>query len=525
MPLGTSCPICLGNPLSRRKAIRFIIDRLAAGRRDLPALKNEAAGLFSLGKTAKNSEIMPLLPKGSAKGVRTLLFRKPIRTASGVTPIAVMVRPSGSCKFSCIYCPTSSIAPKSYTGLEPAARRARASSFDPKKQVKTRLMQYRIQGHPADKCEIIAMGGTFLRMPEPYKHSFVKGIYDALNGRKSKNIADAQRINGRSRHRVVGFTFETRPDVCSLDDIREMLLFGATRVELGVQNPDDSIYMRINRGHTVDDVVSATAKLKDSALKVAYHLMPGLPGSSPAKDALMARKIFSDPRFRPDMLKIYPTLVMSGTKLFKMQEKGEYSPYSTEEAADTISEMYRRIPYYARVMRIQRDIPTDAISSGVQNSNLRQMVEAMALEKGIEIREIRFREPRSAAMRRKPRLFREDYAASNGRESFLSFESSNRDTIYGFVRLRIPHAPFMGQIDNSTALIRELHVYGPEAEIGNPGKIQHRGLGARLLKEAEEIASKEFGMERMVIMPGVGARDYYYKRGYKPELPYVSKRL
>jgi elongator complex protein 3 len=511
--------------VSKRKSIRFIISRLAAGRRDLPALKNEASGLFSLSRTVKNSEIMPLLPKGANKGIRALLFRKPVRTASGITPIAVMVRPSGSCGFSCIYCPTSSIAPKSYTGLEPAARRARASLFGPKAQVRARLMQYRIQGHPADKCEIIVMGGTFMRMPEPYRRSFVKGIYDALNGRTSKNIADAQRINGRSGHRAIGFTFETRPDVCSEGDIREMLLFGATRVELGVQNPNDSIYRKISRGHTVSDVANATARLKDSALKVAYHLMPGLPGSGPSKDVAMARQIFSDQRFRPDMLKIYPTLVMEGTGLFRMQKKGEYSPYSADEAADVISEMYRHIPYYARVMRIQRDIPSDVISSGVLNSNLRQMVERMALEKGIEIREIRFREPRSAAMRGKPRLFREDYRASKGTETFLSFESEDRDTIYGFIRLRVPHAPFMEQIGGSTALVRELHVYGPEAEIGSAGKIQHRGLGTRLLNEAEEIAGREFGMDRMVIMPGAGAREYYCKRGYGLELPYVSKRL
>ncbi len=515
----------MGNPVSRRKAIRFIISRLAAGRRDLPKLKNEAAGLFSLNTTVKNSEIMPLLPKRIAKGMHALLFRKPIRTSSGITPIAVMIKPSGSCGFSCIYCPTSSIAPKSYTGLEPAARRARATSFDPKAQVKTRLMQYRIQGHPADKCEIIVMGGTFMRMPDTYKRSFVKGIYDELNGKTSKNIPDAQRINEHSRHRAIGFTFETRPDVCSQNDVREMLFFGATRVELGVQNPNNSIYRKINRGHTVDDVVKATARLKDSALKVSYHLMPGLPGSSMKKDAAMAKQLFSDQRFRPDMLKIYPTLVISGTKLSIMQEKGEFEPYSSEDAADVISEMYKYIPYYARVMRIQRDIPTDVISSGVKNSNLRQMVERMALEKGIEIKEIRFREPRSVAMRGKPKLFREDYAASKGKETFLSFESNNRETVYGFIRLRIPHAPFMEQIDDSTALIRELHVYGPEAEIGRTGKIQHKGLGAKLLNEAEEIAKKEFGMDRMAIMSGVGAREYYYSKGYSPDLPYVSKKL
>jgi elongator complex protein 3 len=508
-----------------KKAALHAARLLLSGRRDLESIKLESALKFNLGCFLRNSEIFAALPKNSSEELRKLLQKRPSRTASGVTPVALMIRPEGSCKYSCIYCPFTGKAAKSYTGEEPAALRARQYKFDARAQVEGRLKHFQEIGHPVDKCEAILMGGTFLNMPPQYKNAFVKKMYEGFNGKPSKTLESAKKLNERASSRVIGLTIETRPDVCGKKQICEMLTYGATRVELGVQHPDDKIYKSIHRGHTVKDVETATSLLKDSAFKVCYHLMPGLPGSSPKKDIEMLKKVFQDPRFKPDMLKIYPTLVLENTELHKLVKKGEYTPYSAEKAAEVISEFYRHIPKWVRVMRIQRDIPRNLIFAGVEKSNLRELVDAEICKKGIISKEIRGREiwgrdfPQEEA-----EPSREDYEASGGEEAFLSYEWKNK--LIGFIRLRIPSSPFLKEIGENTALVRELHIYGSEAPIGSGKKeAQHRLFGSLLLKEAERIAKEEFGKKEMVIISGVGAREYYYKKGYSPKGPFVSKKL
>ena len=508
------------------KVTQYIIDKLLMGEENLKRLKVEAARKFSSNDIIKNTKILENFPKEKLTDkIRELLLKKPMRTGSGVTPIAVMIQPEDSCKWACIYCPFTGKAAKSYTGYEPAARRARDNGFDPVKQVKTRLSQFSMGGHKTEKCEVIIMGGTFLDMKNDYKNAFVNGIYDALNNKKSKDILEAKKINEKEKHRMVGLTIETRPDCC-VEYIDQMLEYGVTRVELGVQNPDDVVYKKINRGHGVKEVVDSTEKLKNCGFKVCYHLMPGLPGSNKKKDIDMIKKIFEDQRFRPDMLKIYPTLVIEGTVLANMVKTGKYKPYNSEEAAEVISEFYRYIPKYTRVMRIQRDIPATYIKEGVKKSNLREMVEQKIKSKGIEMREIRAREMglRNEETKLKElELKRERYEASGGEELFISYEKNN--TLAGFIRLRIPNRSYRKEIDNETALIRELHVYGSEVGISEEGTIQHIGIGTKLLKEAEKIAKKEFKKKKMIIISGVGVREYYRKRGYKLVGPYMQKEL
>ena len=454
-----------------------------------------------------------------------------------------MIKPEGSCRWNCIYCPAAGKAAKSYTGEEPAALRARANNFDSAMQVKDRLNQFTIGGHPTSKCEIIVMGGTFLQMDENYKQNFIKGIYDALNNdsenkkrsTKSKTLSESKKRNETAKHRCVGLTIETRPDVCGKKEIEEMLEYGTTRVELGVQHPSDEIYRLVNRGHVVADVVRATALLKDNGLKVLYHIMPGLPGSNPKKDIGMIKELFENPQFRPDMLKIYPALVIGGTKLYEMMKRGEcnYKPYSSEEAADLIAEFYRYIPKYVRVMRIQRDIPAGLIAGGVKKSNLRELVENKIRERGIIPKEIRWRE--IGLNKEKPcgkfGIKTETYSASKGTEVFISYESITEGIISGFLRLRIPDGSISRkEIDKNTAIVRELHVYGSEEPVGVAGgkskiSAQHTGIGRALLKEAEKIAKKGFKKSEIVINSGIGVRRYYYKLGYKPKGSYVAKNL
>jgi elongator complex protein 3 len=513
--------------MSRKEAIDFIAARILAGtvgRDGLESLKREASRRF--GAMVTNPELLAALP--DEPRIRELLRKKPAKTLSGVTPVAVMIRPQGSCRWGCVFCPFTGLAAKSYTGFEPAALRGRQAGFDPFMQAAGRVRQFEGGGHATDKCEVIVMGGTFLETEEGYRRSFIKGVYEGLNGFRSPTMEEAIRSNEDSAHRVVGLTIETRPDVCA-GFIGEMLSYGATRVELGVQNPDDGIYRAINRGHTVRDVLDSTAALKDSAFKVLYHLMPGLPGSGKAKDVGAVMRIFSEDGYKPDMLKIYPTLVVGGTILERWAREGKYEPYSSEEAADVISEFYRHIPKYVRVMRIQRDIPADRIEGGVRKSNLRELVEERIREKGIAPNEIRYREVGfaekggEAGSLRDFALERLDYGASGGKESFISYENAD-GLIAGFIRLRFPGPNARSGFTPGSALVRELHVYGPEAPIDGPGRVQHKGLGTRLLAEAEDIA-REAGMDKMVIISGVGARAYYRRRGYSREGPYMSRSL
>ncbi len=503
--------------MQRRKAIDFIISRMLAGDYNLDSLKRQAAKKYKI--MVKNPEILAHFPDVTPK-IKKILMKKPAKTLSGVTPVAVMIKPQKSCGWGCIYCPFTGLAAKSYTGYEPAAMRAQQFSFDPYMQASNRVAQLEGAGHATDKCEVIVMGGTFLAMDSEYKTSFIKGIYDGLNGEHSQSLEDAISKNEKSeKHRVIGLTIETRPDICNID---EMLSFGATRCELGVQHPDDKIYRLVNRGHTVKEVVDSTKKLKNSAFKVLYHIMPGLPGSNAKKDIKSVKRIFEDPHFRPDMLKIYPTLVLKGTVLYQWFKSGEYQPYSAEEAADIISEFYRYIPKYVRVMRIQRDVPAPKIECGVKKSNLRELVESKIQEKGIVPMEIRYREVRSSESS-KFTLERLEYKASEGQEIFLSYESEE-SLISAFLRLRLPKESPRNEINENTALVRELHVYGTSAPIGSRGEVQHHGLGLKLLKEAEAIA-KDDQRNMMVIISGVGVRQYYARHGYSRLGPYMAKEL
>jgi elongator complex protein 3 len=511
----------------RKEAILSIISRILGGEHDIRILKHETSRKYALDRFIRNSEILAAFPEGSlTPNIRALLLKKPTKTLSGVTPVAVMILPEGSCRHGCIYCPAAGLAPKSYTGFEPAARRGRQYQYDPYLQAASRVKNLEETGHPTDKCEVIVMGGTFLQTDPGYKEMFIKGVYEGLNGFRSDTLEEAQKANEHGdQHRVIGLTIETRPDVC-IGHIDEMLSYGATRVELGVQHADDSIYRIINRGHTVKDVVDATKELKDAAFKVLYHIMPGLPGSDKEKDVAFSKLLFEDERFKPDMLKIYPTLVIGGTELETWCKEGRYTPYTTEEAADVISEMYRNIPKYVRVMRIQRDIPLQKIEKGVSKSNLRELVEAKLREKGIIPKEIRSREIGLRGSRFDPGSFsiqRMDYAASGGKEIFVSSENED-GLIAGFIRMRFPPEAREQIKSDGLALIRELHVYGSEVPIDQQGKVQHKGIGSNLLKEAESIA-RESGKENMLIISGVGVRDYYKKSGYSLEGYYMAKKL
>src|SRR3990170_2136112 len=309
-------------------------------------------------------------------------MRKITRTISGVTPVAVMTEPL-QCPGNCVYCPTFSETPRSYTPRSPAVLRAKGCNFDALEQVKLRLRILTGMGHPTDKIELIVMGGTFLAYPEDYQYRFIKGCYDALNGEESADLAEAKQINEQATHRCTGLCIETRPDWCKQEQIDRMLDFGATRVELGVQTLDDGIYRLIRRGHEVEDVVQATRLLKERGFKVYYHWMPGLPGSTPEVDLALTRRLFDDARFRPDGLKLYPTMVVAGTELERWYNDGRYQPYDCVTMTSLIADIKSIVPRYVRIARVLRDIPGKFVVGGLKDS-LRKVVQQRLRERGIQ---------------------------------------------------------------------------------------------------------------------------------------------
>ena len=459
-------------------------------------------------------------------------MKKLARTISGVTPVAVMTQPI-KCPGRCIYCPTYQGAPRSYTPESPAVLRARQCDFDTREQVKLRLQVLAEMGHPTDKIELIVMGGTFLAAPREYQYQFIKDCFDALNGCYSASLEEAKRINETAKHRCTGLCIETRPDWCGQKEIERMLEFGTTRVELGVQIADDEIYELVRRGHKVEDVVRATALLKEHGFKVHYHIMPGLPGSTPKKDLERAALIFNDDRFRPDGLKIYPTMVVEGTELERWYQEGRYQPYDDETMIDLVVKIKTLVPKYVRISRVLRDIPSKFIIAGLKDS-LRDIVKQRLTERGLECQCIRCREYGHRARQGweigEPKLRRMDYEAAGGREIFLSFEDE-RGTLFGLLRLRIQSKsiPSLGLESNgNVAIIRELHVYGSEVPISERKEdaAQHKGLGKALIKEAERIAREEFKVPQMIILSGVGAKEYYRTEfSYHAQGDYMVKSL
>jgi len=445
-------------------------------------------------------------------------IKKPVRTISGVTPLTVVLKPRKCDHGTCIYCPGGDDVPQSYTDKSPAIMRAMALDFDPYEQVMNRLKVIETMGHPTDKIELIIIGGTFLQYDLEYQYEYVKKCFDALNGKKSRTLKQAKKLNETAKHRCVAMCIENRPDDCSPEEVKRMLEFGATRIEIGIQVPDDEIYTKINRGHTVKDVIDATERLKDAGFKVGYHIMPGLPYSNMKKDLKLFKKIFESKKFRPDQLKIYPCQIVNDSPLAKIYKKINYKPYNEKQTKEIVQKIMKFIPQYCRVMRIMREIPKEKMEFEPVKLDLRKDVEEKLREDGTKIQEIRMREigfnKENLDLHLKLKTI--EYEASNGKEYFL--EVVNRDNVlFGLLRLRIKE---------NKAIIRELHVYGKTLNLGEKKKeaAQHTGLGKKLLKEAEKIV-KQHKISELSIISGVGVRLYYKKLGYDLEEPYMVKKF
>jgi elongator complex protein 3 len=414
--------------------------------------------------------------------------------------------------------------------------RGSQNNFDPYQQVVSRIEQLTAIGHKVDKIELIIMGGTFPATPVEYQTWFIQRCLDAITGKTSQSLEEAKANAEVSKTRNVGITVETRPDWAKQPHIDAMLDMGVTRIELGVQNPDDEIYRLVGRTHTVADVQEATRIAKDSGLKIVYHLMPGMPGSNPKKDIEVFKRVFTDAAFKPDMIKIYPCLCIAGTKANEWYQKGSYTPYTTEQAADVVAEMKKFIPPWVRIMRVQRDIPAHLILAGVKKSNLRQLaINHLQAQRGkcqcIRCREVghRMQIDHVKPDLEKVKIQSICYDASEGKEIFISAEDYVNKVLLGYLRLRVPstkvHRPEITAVPS--AIVRELHVYGQLVPVGKhaAGAWQHKGFGADLLKEAERMAQEDFGLKKLLVISALGTRRYYMRFGFERDGVYVSKKL
>ena len=470
--------------------------------------------------------------------LRKLLTTKSTRSSSGIVVVSVLTKPY-DCPGKCIYCPTEKDVPKSYLSQEPAVMRAIKFDYNPYQQTMNRLNSLKLVGHLVEKVNIRIIGGTFSYYDNSYKEWFIKELFRACNdfeaGESSElqTLEESQKINEKAGVRVVEISVETRQDYINTEELLLFRKLGVTKVELGVQSIYDDVLLLNNRGHDVSKTVQATALLRSFGFKVAYQMMLNLPGSSYQRDLQMMQEIFTDSRFMPDHLKIYPLALVKEAQIYQMYLKGEYKPYSVQELTDLLVEIKRNIPYYCRIERVIRDIPASYIvEGGAKISNLRQVVQSEMQKKGYKCNCIRCRESGlSSASRVDPaneiKMFRTNYMAAEGAEIFLSFESADREILYSILRLRINEKSAVEVLQNC-GIIREIHTYGQTVRLGENGKnetTQHTGMGKKLVQEAERIVKEEYGLRKMAVIAGIGVREYFQKRGYAEVDTYMVKSL
>jgi len=537
-----------------------------------PKKKRDLSQKHKLKSIPTNIQILLHLPDEDIVQLKPKLLTKPVRTISGVSPVAIMTAPSRCPHGKCTFCPGGMNSPwgdvpQSYTGHEPATMRGIRNNYDAYLQVFNRLEQYVLLGHTFDKIEIIVMGGTFPAETKEYQTGFIYSAFKAMNdfselffidgkfnypkfkeffelpgdiydkertksiqekllvlkARTKTNLEEEHLRNETTQVRCVALCIETKPDWGFFEHGQEMLKQGCTRVELGIQSVYDDVLEEVNRGHTTADSIKSIQVLRDLGFKINFHYMPGLPLTDRERDIKGMKQLFDDSDYRPDMIKLYPCMVSKGTALYKQYEQGLFKAISTEEAIKRILPFKEYTPEYCRIQRIQRDVPTKMWEDGVDRTNFRQY---MFDNYTVVCRCIRCREPKGKKINwDKIEIKINEYEASRGKEFFISFEDVENDLLIGFCRLRFPAEFLRSEITSTSALIRELHVYGTATAIGNEGVVQHKGYGRKLMAKAEEIAL-ENGKDKMVVISGVGVKEYYDKKlGYSKEGPYMVKEL
>lgn len=515
------------------------------------------------------------------------LRKRSVRSQSWIVPIQVLTKPFW-CPGKCIFCPNDPTMPKSYIKSEPGAMRALMNQFDPHKQVYNRLLSLYRTGHSTDKIEMIVLWGTRDVYPRSYKEEFLKWLYDACNtfdqffttlpalaqhekvaestnsyntdsqnvnlSHNSNNpmveessvigmphfqvselditfpetIQESISINETAPHRIIWLTVETRPEYITDENCRMWREWGVTRLEVGLQSMFDDVLDINKRGHSVEQARQWVHKMRQYWFKFSLHFMPWLYWSTIEKDIDSFALAYSDPFFKPDEIKFYPTSVIPDTELFNLYTQWEYKPLERDVLVRIIKTVQREIiPPYTRIKRLIRDIPATEIVAWSDITNLRQITEnemlqenadnvsvrqqlyerlhenvhyytsmhemidgiyddAMPTENSLStyilwkkiddemMRQFVALDTRAREMRHRKewnplyiQLVVRRYLSSVWDEFFLSFEDE-LGYIYWFTRLLLPkkeHTIQREWLGEKTALIRELHVYGQLAKI------------------------------------------------------------
>ena len=496
--------------------------------------------LEAYNKYKKSIKITSDKEKKLLKGLKM----KKIRTMSGVTPVAILTKPY-HCPGNCVYCPNDPNMPKSYLSAEPGAQRALQNQFDPYLQVYNRLIAYKNIGHPTDKVELIVLGGTWSFYPKNYQRWFIKRAFEAMNDfnyRRSKYLYSSKEFkerkttwedllivhkkNEKAYSRCVGLVIETRPDFINEKEVLDLRKLGCTKIQIGVQSLDDAVLDLNKRGHKVEETKRAFEILRSAGFKIHAHWMPNLYGSTPKKDIEDFKKLFSDPAFCPDELKIYPCSLINNTGLYKLYEDKKWKPYTEKQLIKVLAKCFEITPRYCRLSRVVRDISSDDIVVGNKKSNFRQIVDDFVKNNNIKVVEIRSREIKNENILLSKLKFKSTvYETSNSSEYFLEYVTKE-DKIVGFLRLSLPkNTSFIKEL-GSGAIIREVHVYGESMKIGKTGvgAPQHLGIGSDLIKKAELISTKN-GFRKISVISSIGTREYYSKRGYKLGSLYQVKKI
>ncbi|MFH1841179.1 MAG: tRNA uridine(34) 5-carboxymethylaminomethyl modification radical SAM/GNAT enzyme Elp3 [Candidatus Nealsonbacteria bacterium] len=512
--------------------IKELIKRRAGTQADLNTAKRKISKRYKV-SCPSNINLLKIYHKllkdkriKKSETIERILRTRPVRSLSGIVNVSVLTKPY-PCPGKCVYCPDQKGTPKSYLNNEPAVMRAVLNKYDPGKQVKMRLRALKSTGHPTEKVELRIIGGTWSFYPKNYQLWFIKRCFEACNKKKGKALEKVQILNEKSKHRIVGLSVETRPDFITKEEIKRMRILGITKVELGVQSIYDKVLKLNKRGHGVKETIEATKLLKDTGFKICYQIIPNLPGSTEKMDREMFKELFRNENFQPDFLKIYPCALLKEAPLYKWWKEKRYKPYKDSQLINLVKSIKKTVPHYVRIERITRDIPSPSVVAGPGKiSNLRQILKNLSEKEGWQCKCIRCREIRENINKEKLYLFRINYKASGGKEIFLSFEDKNRKNLYSLLRLRIPSQFSFIKTLREAAIIREIHTYGQQLPVKESSSVispQHKGLGKKLIKEAEKIAKKEFGLKKIAVISSVGTRNYYRKLGYKLENTYMVK--
>ena len=478
-----------------------------------------------------------------------LIRMKPVRTLSGVTTVTVLTK-AAPCPGRCIFCPSEYQMPKSYLADEPGAARAFQNQFNPYNQVISRIREYEAVGHPNDKIELLILGGSWSCYPRTYQEWFIRRCFHAMNTDSTPGNSEpvdvneptahaappdelielkkAHGLNESARHRNVGLVIETRPDDIDRDELVWLRRLGVTKVQMGAQSLDDRVLKLNHRGHNAADTLRAVTLLRAAGFKIVLHWMPNLLGATPESDRVDFARLWND-GYAPDELKIYPTQLLESAELYQYWQRGEYTPYTTDQLVALLADIKPLIPEYCRVNRIIRDIPSFHVVEGNRRTSLRQDVQREMRHRGTACRCIRCREVKGHTIAPEHLNFSDlMYAPGASEEHFLSYTTPD-DKLAGYLRLSfpLPTAPVLNIPElEGAAIIREVHVYGQSLPVGaeRDGAAQHSGLGTNLLEHADRL-TREKGISRLAVIAAVGTRAYYQKRGFRQHELYMVKEL